>query len=100
MYQQSLNRYRKNVLDYLKRSHDRTPRGSTRRRSAARNVSSYENETDFAETIREAVTRTHCVMDPNSEAPLFDGLYRIDCAYWARPERRWDKNLHSKNLIP
>ena len=81
MFQQSLNIYRKNLLQFLKRSHSRTTRGGSRRRAAANNISVYESQTDFSESVRSAVTRVHCEIAITTDAPIFDGFFHIDCAY-------------------
>ena len=106
MYQESLNRYRRSVLEYLKRAHDRARRGSSKRRSLANKVRTYENDINFKETVREAVSKVHCKMGDNLDGPVFDGLYHINCAYgWCKACPKYllhpiEKDLIKKNKLP
>ena len=69
MCQESLVRFRKGVLQQLKRAHDdRAKYSSSARRRIANQVQKYETEITFHE-------------DRELDGPYFDGLYHISCAY-------------------
>ena len=74
MFQESLNRFRRSILNELKRDHDRSKHGGSNK------VKRYDTEMNFKETVREAVTKFHCKMPMNLDGPYFDGLYHISCA--------------------
>ena len=59
MYQKSLVRFRKGVLQQLKKAHDRAARGGSTRRRIANQVQKYETQVNLQETVCEAVTRVY-----------------------------------------
>ena len=81
MYQEALVRFRKGVLQQLKKAHDRAAHGgSTSRRRIANQVQKYKMQVNFQETVCEAVTHdVYCKMQCNLDGPYFDGLYQLSC---------------------
>ena len=82
MAQEALNRYRRMVVNQLKRKHEGARRGSNRRKQFARMKSTLERQVNLSESVKDAVTKIHC--NPPSDAskgPIFDGLYHVNCAY-------------------
>ena len=94
MFQESLNRVSRNILEQMKRSHDRSKCGGSKRKAIANKIKRYETEMNFKKTVREAVTKVHCKMLMNLDGPYFDGLYHISCAY------TWCPNCPQYQLHP
>ena len=100
MYQESLNRYRRHILEQLKRSHDRSSRGLSKRRACGNRVRCYETQTNFKETVKESVSKVHCKLNPSLDGPIFDGLYEIKCAYsWCKNCPSYPLNTIEQQLI-
>ena len=64
------------------------------------NIPTQINETNFKETVRDAVSRVHCKLSTTLEGPLFDGLYHINCAYsWCNDCPKYDLHNLEKQLM-
>ena len=92
IYQESLVRFRKGVLQQLKRANDRAKHGSSTRRRIEYQVQNYETEINVQETVHETEIRVYCKMQSNLDGPYFDGLHHISFAYG------WCSNCHVYKL--